>query len=97
MNDDVLERLFYGEINPFEDSVRDQETFRSLNHELGELWSQVENTASPELLELLERYMASRADMDILFQLDRFKTGFELGIQFILAAIGIVQNGDKST
>lgn len=86
--DDVLDRLFYGEVSPYDDSPQDIDTFRELNHRMGELWSQVETLASPELLELLNHYKVSRADMDLLMQKDRFKVGFRLGIQLLTEAAG---------
>ena len=68
--DDILDRLFYGEVSPYDDSPQDIETFRELNHQLSTLWSQVEAQATPELLELLNCYKVHRADMDMLMQKD---------------------------
>ena len=81
--DDILDRLFYGEVSPYDDSPEDIETFRDLNHKLGKILSQIEPLASPQLMELLNLYKVHRADMDILMQKDRFKAGFRLGIQFM--------------
>ena len=83
MTDDILDRLFYGEVSPYDDSPQDIETFRNLNSQLSEIWAQVENRAAPELLELLNCYKVHRADMDMLMQKDRFKVGFRLGIQLL--------------
>lgn len=88
MTEDILERLFYGEVSPFDDSVEDIETFHDLNRKQGELWKQIEELASPELMDLLELYKVHRADMDMLVQLDRFKVGFRLATQLLTAAIG---------
>ena len=87
--DDILDRLFYGEVSPYDDSPQDIDTFRELNHRMGELWSQVEQQASPEMLELLNLYKVCRADMDLLMQKDRFKVGFRLGIQLLTEATGL--------
>ncbi len=87
--DDILDRLFYGEVSPYDDSPQDIETFRELNHNLGELWATVEAQATPELMELLNLYKVSRADMDLLMQKDRFKVGFRLGIQLLTEATGL--------
>ena len=87
--DDILDRLFYGEVSPYDDSPQDIDAFRELNHRMGELWSQVEQQASPELLELLNLYKVCRADMDLLMQKDRFKVGFRLGIQILVEATGL--------
>ena len=87
--DDILDRLFYGEVSPYDDSPQNIETFREINHQLSELWSQVEAQASPELLELLNLYKVNRADLDLLMQKDRFKVGFRLGIQLLTEATGL--------
>ena len=87
--DDILDRLFYGEVSPYDDSPQDIETFREINHQLSELWAKVETQATPELLELLNLYKVRRADMDLLMQKDRFKVGFRLGIQLLTEATGL--------
>lgn len=89
MMDDILDRLFYGELSPYDDSPQDIETFRELNHQLGELWAKVEAQASSELIELLNLYKVNRADLDLLMQKDRFKVGFRLGIQLLAEATGL--------
>ena len=89
MTEEILDRLFYGEVSPYDDSPQDIDTFRELNHRMGKLWSQVELQASPELLELLNLYKVCRADMDLLMQKDRFKVGFRLGIQLLTEATGL--------
>ena len=86
--DDILDRLFYGEVSPYDDSPQDIESFREINHQLGELWAKVEVQATPELMELLNLYKACRADLDLLMQKDRFKVGFRLGIQLLNEAAG---------
>lgn len=86
MMDDILDRLFYGEVSPYDDSVEEIETFRELNHKVAELWSQVEALASPELKKLLNLYKVHRADLEMLIQKDRFKVGFRLGVQLLTAA-----------
>ena len=88
MSDDILDRLFYGQVTPYDDSVEDIETFRELSHKTSEVWSQIESTATPEVLALLDLYKVCRADMEMLMQLDRFKVGFRLGINLFVAAKG---------
>lgn len=92
MADDALDRLFYGEISPYDDPPEDIEAFRQLNHKISEVWTQIEEQATPELLELLNLYKVRRADMDLLMQLDRFKVGFRLGTQMLTAVIGDHKN-----
>ena len=91
MGDDILDRLFYGQVTPFDDSIEDIETFRDLNSKMAEVWGKINAMASPELIELLELYKVHRADMDMLVQLDRFKVGFRLGVQLFTAAHGKVK------
>lgn len=88
MMNDILDRLFYGEVSPYDDSVEDMETFRELNSKMAEVWSRIDALASPELKELLDLYKVHRADMDMLVQLDRFKIGFRLATQLMVASIG---------
>jgi len=89
MSDDILDRLFYGEVSPYDDSVEDIEAFRELNHKLSELWGQIQSQATPELIELLNLYKVCRADLEMLVQLDRFKVGVRLGMQLLAAATGL--------
>lgn len=91
MTDDILERLFYGQVSPFDDPVEDIDTFRDLNRKLSTIWAEVEKQASPELITLLDRYKVCRADLEMLTQLDRFKVGFRLGVQLMTAATGGVE------
>ena len=53
MMEDILDRLFYGEVSPYDDSPEDIEAFRDLNRKLSEIWSKVESQAPQDLLELL--------------------------------------------
>lgn len=88
MTEDILDRLFYGQVTPFDDSIEDIESYRELNHRMGEVWQQIEAQASPELREQLDLYKVCHADFDMLAQLDRFKVGFRLGVQLLTAATG---------
>ena len=38
MTEDILDRLFYGQVTPFDDSIEDIESYRELNHRMGEVW-----------------------------------------------------------
>lgn len=88
MTDDILDRLFYGEVSPYDDSVEDIETFRDLNSKMAEVWVKIDEMASPELKELLDIYKVHRADMEMLVQLDRFKVGFRLATHLMTASLG---------
>ena len=88
MAKDILEDLFYGQIDPWEDEPEDIETFRRLNREMAEIWSNIEQSADSDVLTLVESYAARRSDMAMLLQFERFKTGFRLGAQLYIAAVG---------
>lgn len=88
MGKDILDELFYGQIDPWEDEPEDIETFRRLNHEMAEIWNDIERIADSEVLTLLESYVVRRSDMAMLLQLERFKAGFRLGAQLYMAAVG---------
>lgn len=88
MTDDILDRLFYGEVSPYDDSVEDIETFRDLNSKLAEVCEKIDAMASPELKELFDLYKVHRADLEMLVQMDRFKVGFRLATQLVTASLG---------
>ena len=89
MADNILEELFYGQIDPWEDEPADTETFRRLNHEMAEIWSDIERIADSETLALMESYSVRKADMAMLLQADRFQAGFRLGVRMILAVLNL--------
>ena len=86
MAEDILSRLFYGQIDPWEDGPHDKEAGSKLNHEMSQLLESIEKKIDGETKELLEQYLVRRSDMSMMLQCDSFKTGFRLGIQLVLAA-----------
>ena len=42
MTEDILSRLFYGQIDPWEDGPHDKEAGRKLNQEMSQLWNAIE-------------------------------------------------------
>lgn len=86
MAEDILSKLFYGQIDPWEDGPHDKEAGKNLNHEMSQLWESIEKKVDGEAKELLEQYLVRRSDMSMMLQCDSFKTGFRLGVQLMLAA-----------
>lgn len=86
MAEDVLSRLFYGQIDPWEDGPHDKEAGSKLNCEMSQFLESIEKKIDGETKELLEQYLVRRSDMSMMLQCDSFKTGFRLGIQLVLAA-----------
>ena len=87
MTEDILSKLFYGQLDPWENSLRDRKEQTRLNTVMSQLWETIEGKVDAETKELLEHYLVLRSDMSMLYQCDQFKTGFQLGIQFLLAAL----------
>ena len=85
MPGDILEDLFYGKINPWEDCPSRIEELRSLNQKMSQLSDILEERLDKETRSLLDQYLSNRADMEALLSCDSFKTGFRLGVQIMMA------------
>ena len=85
MSNDILEDLFYGKINPWEDCPGHIEELRSLNQKMSQLSDILEGRLDKETRSLLDQYLSNRADMEALLSCDSFKTGFRLGVQIMMA------------
>ena len=85
MPNDILEDLFYGKINPWEDCPSRIEKLRSLNQKMSQLSDILEERLDKETRSLLDQYLSNRADMEALLSCDSFKTGFRLGVQIMMA------------
>jgi len=88
MAKDILDELFYGQIIPWEEGPHDKETASQLNREMSELWEIIQKRVDSDTFALFEKLTAFRADLSMMLQRDSFKTGFRLGAQIILAALG---------
>ena len=87
MPEDILSKLFYGQIDPWENSLRDRKEQTRLNMEMSQLWETIAGKVDAETKELLEHYLVLRSDLSMLYESDHFKTGFQLGVQLLLAAL----------
>ena len=85
MPGDILEDLFYGKINPWEDCPGHIEELRSLNQKMSRRSDILEERLDKETRSLLDQYLSNRADMETLLSCDSFKTGFRLGVQIMMA------------
>ena len=85
MPNDILEDLFYGKINPWEDCPGHIEELRSLNQKMSQLSDILEGRLDKATRCLLDQYLSNRADMEALLSCDSFKTGFRLGVQIMMA------------
>ena len=85
MPNDILEDLFYGKINPWEDCPGHIEELRSLNLKMSQLSAILEERLDKETRSLLDQYLSNRADIEALLSCGSFKTGFRLGVQIMMA------------
>ena len=85
MPGDILEDLFYGKINPWEDCPSHIEELRGLNQKMSQLSDILEERLDKKTRSLLDQYLSNRADMEALLSCDSFKTGFRLGVQIMMA------------
>ena len=85
MPDDVLEDLFFGKIDPWENRPSNMEEFHLLNQKMSQLSAILEERLDKETRSLLDQYLSNRADMETLLSCDSFKTGFRLGIRIMVA------------
>ena len=85
MPDDVLEDLFFGKIDPWENRPSNMEEFHLLNQKMSQLSAILEERLDKETRSLLDQYLSNRADMENLLSCDSFKTGFRLGIRIMVA------------
>ena len=72
MPGDILEDLFYGKINPWEDCPGHIEELRSLNQKMSQLSEILEERLDKETRSLLDQYLSNRADMENLLSCDSF-------------------------
>ena len=81
---DILERLFFGEIVPWEDRPEGTKEFQKINQELAQLSDTLENRLDETSEAVLDQYLSGRADLESMYCCENFKTGFRLGVQLIL-------------
>lgn len=84
----ILEELWYGNINPMETSHTEKdpgyaEAMRLVNSNSERL----KETLTDEQKELLLRYCESRTELSNITELDAFKTGFKLGVEIVIESI----------
>lgn len=85
MPDDILDDLFFGKIDPWENRPSNMEEFHLLNQKMSRLSDALDELLDDEAKSLLDQYLSSRASMETLLSCDSFKTGFRLGAQIMMA------------
>lgn len=85
---DILEELWYGNINPMEISdIQNNSEYQSALRLVNSNYDRLQQTLTDEQKQLLMRYAESRNEFSGITELDAFKTGFRLGIRLLITAI----------
>lgn len=87
MVDSILDDLFYGKIDPWEERPTNIGEFRQLNQKMGQLSDVLESRLDDDTKELLDQYISIRADMEMLLSSESFKNGFRLGMKLLMAVL----------
>ena len=86
---DILEELWYGNVNPMEAShIEANSEYKEALQLVNRNTERLKDTLTKEQLDLLLRYSESRNELSNITELDAFKTGFKLGVGFVIASIG---------
>lgn len=87
MEQDILNRLYYGHIVPWEkrnDKTPEMEPF---NDQADQDIQFLENVLDDEGKKVLERLLDNSAEMERLMVCEGFKDGFRLGVQLMAAGL----------
>ena len=85
---DILEELWYGNINLMEmNNIQNNPEYQSALRLVNSNYDRLQQTLTDEQKDLLMRYAESRNEFSNITELDAFKTGFRLETQFFIAAI----------
>ena len=85
---DILEELWYGNVNPMEAShIEANSEYKAVLQLVNRNTERLKDTLTKEQLDLLLRYSESRNELSNITELDAFKTGFKLGAGIVMETI----------
>ena len=85
---DILEELWYGNIDPMEmNNIQNNPKYQSALRLVNNNYDCLEEGLTDKQKQLLMRYAESRNEFSGITELDAFKTGFRLGIRLVITAI----------
>ena len=85
---DILEELWYGNINPMEmNNIQNNPKYQSALRLVNNNYDRLQEGLTDKQKQLLMRYAESRNEFSNITELDAFKTGFRLGIRLLITAI----------
>ena len=85
---DILEELWYGNIQPMELShIESNAEYKEALNLVNNNYDRLQEGLTDKQKQLLMRYAESRNEFSNITELDAFKTGFKLGARLVIAAI----------
>lgn len=85
---DILEELWYGNIDPMEmNNIQNNPEYQSALRLVNNNYDRLQEGLTDKQKQLLTRYAESRNEFSGITELDAFKTGFKLGARLVIAAI----------
>lgn len=85
---DILEELWYGNIDPMEmNNIQNNPEYQSALRLVNNNYDRLQEGLTDKQKQLLMRYAESRNEFSGITELDAFKTGFRLGIRLLITAI----------
>ena len=84
----AIEELWYGNLSPMEyNDLQDNPDYKTAIHLTTRNQARLQEQLTEEQTELLMKYSESRNELSNITELDAFKTGFTLGVKFIIEAL----------
>ena len=85
---DILEELWYGNIDPMEmNNIQNNPEYQSALRLVNNNYDRLQEGLTDKQKQLLMRYAESSNEFSGITELDAFKTGFRLGIRLVITAI----------
>lgn len=75
----IFEKLYKGEIYPMESCVPQTEEYKKTMHELSVASEHLEKALDDNQQKLFQDYLAARADVETLIQIEVYRQGAQLG------------------
>ncbi len=85
---EILEDLYYGNIAPFERTVRRSKEYNKLMELLVRHEETLNAGLTDEQKEILKKYRDCQSELSGISEVDAFITGFELGVKLMLEVTG---------
>ena len=84
MEQDFLDKLYFGKIVPWEKHKLDTTEMQEASKEVDSILERLSERLDDEGKKLLDQLMDARSDMTSLSEREAFKEGFRLGAEFTL-------------